>query len=77
MGGGEYSACLGDFALCACESGVCPVLMQGLLEPGDDVGLPLLSWESLQPSDVPGGSCETETPVRTRGDAASARGYSR
>lgn len=77
MGDGEYSARLGDFALRACESRVCLILVQGLLDRGDDVGFPLLSWESQQRADVPGGSCEAETPVRTRGDEASARGYSR
>ena len=63
MGDGDYSACLGDFDLCACESGVCPVLVQGLLERGEDVGFPLLSWESRQGADVPGGSVKLRPPL--------------
>lgn len=64
-GGGDCSAHFGDFDPCACDSGGCPVPLQGLLECGDHVGFPHLSWQSQQYVEVTAGSCEAGTLVRT------------
>lgn len=71
----DCSACSGDFGLCPCESAVCPVLVQGLLEHGDNVGFPVLSWESgVAPTKPdPLGSCGMRLHLGVTAEAAGTR----